>query len=256
MIRQRKYSALGLLAFLLVFTALPPMDAVSWGDPLATDLIGDGTALGEDILAVDAQYANEFTYFQFQLNEPIMADIEYSVFIGYDRNLTNGFTISGTDSGPDLYLRCNPQTSGSDTIIGIYLYISGGSSAWVQFNVTANNGSAMTWSNPSIVPYFAIHTFENGSQADLAFGVNWIWVVGQMAGLAGDGCSLYLEFRTTIAGTDWCPDRTGNATDYIEWNFCMEEGVPGWIFFLIILFPLIGICIALIITYKRREGKI
>jgi len=219
-----------LLVFLLVFTVLPAVDANGWGDPLATDPSGDGSVFGEDILAVDAQYANELVYFRFQLGEPVMNNLEYCVFIGCDSNISNDYSISGSDSGPDLFLRCNPQSTSSDTILTLYLAIFGGSEYWVKYNMTANNGSAMAWSASSIVPYFAIHNFENGSQAELAFGVNWTWVVSEMAGLTWDGCTLYLEFRTSMAGTDWCPDRTANPTDYIEWTLCPDDGIPGFDF--------------------------
>lgn len=59
------------------------MDVNGWGDPLTTDSNGDGSTVGEDILTVDAQYANEFIDLRFQLNEPLNY-LEYCVFIGYD----------------------------------------------------------------------------------------------------------------------------------------------------------------------------
>jgi hypothetical protein len=245
----RKYF---LLAVLLVFTALPSVDANGWGDPLATDSTGDGETFGEDILAVDAQYANEFIYFRFQLNEPLM-QLEYCVFIGYDNNLSNGYSGGVLDSGPDLYIRANPGILSSDVILDVVLQCFGHSASWVRYNVTANNRTAMAWSDPAIVPHFALHTYENGSQGELAFGVNWTWIVSQMSSLTWNGHRLYLEFRATEGGTDWCPDRTLNPNDYIMWNLIPQGGIPGFTTPLTI-FSLLTL-LALILVFERKPLK-
>ena len=67
--KKRELYALGLLLFLVTFTALNPVFASTWGDPLVTDTTGDGSFPGEDILWVDARYANEFIYFRFKMND-------------------------------------------------------------------------------------------------------------------------------------------------------------------------------------------
>ncbi len=70
--RVRKLFVFSCIAFLLTLSMIVPVGAQDWGDPLATDPPGDGVDYGDDILSVDARYANEFVYFRFQMNEPIM----------------------------------------------------------------------------------------------------------------------------------------------------------------------------------------
>ncbi|MDD1778399.1 MAG: hypothetical protein LUQ65_09560 [Candidatus Helarchaeota archaeon] len=247
----RKYF---LLLFLLVFTALPSVDANGWGDPLVTDSTGDGSVAGEDILAVDAQYANDFVYFRFQLNEPLHT-LEYGVFIGYDNNLNNSYSVwdPELDSGPDVFTYATPGLWGSDAIIEVHLFMFGHANSWVRYNVTASNRTAMAWSAPDIVPYIALYAFMNDSQVELAFGMNWTWVVSQMSDFIWNGQSLYLEFRSTLGGTDWCPDRTLNSNDYITWDLFPQGGIPSFTTPLAV-FSLLTL-LALILIFERKPLK-
>jgi len=125
---------------------------------------------------------------------------------------------------------------------------------WVWYNMTANNGSALSWSDPGIVPYLDLAIFANGTQGDVAFGVNWTWLTVQMAleGVTGDNCSMFLEF---YAGwdSDWCPDRTGGTTDYLEWDLCGDgdDGIPGFSTPLA-LFCLLSVLAVMVVLDRKR----
>ncbi len=248
---QRKYFTVGLLSFLLIFLIITPVGAVNWGDPLATDPSGDGYVLGEDMLAVDAQYTNPFVYFRFQLNEPIFDGIVYEVLVDYDKNISTGIIFLSSDLGADFHFLYRTFKSGSDINISISFDIPSISLWWVKYN---SDGSAIDWSDIAILPYFEFVTFNNVSQAELAFGVDWSWVGSQMTGHAGNGSSIYLEFKAGSIATDWCPDRTGNITDYFEWNIYPDEGIPGFssgLTFVSLLTLLAGI-----ILLKRKQRLI
>ncbi|HUX99861.1 MAG TPA: hypothetical protein VMV49_09925, partial [Candidatus Deferrimicrobium sp.] len=71
-----------------------------------------------------------------------------------------------------------------------------------------------------------------------------------LEGVIGDGVSMYLEF---FAGwdTDWCPDRTGGATDYIEWIFEEDTGIPGFSAVLVI-FSLLSVLLVMVLLDRQR----
>ncbi|MDD1778933.1 MAG: hypothetical protein LUQ65_12280, partial [Candidatus Helarchaeota archaeon] len=62
---KRNYlTAISLLVFLLVLTALSPAVVNGWSNPLATDPTGGESYIGEDIHSVDAQLTTGFVYFR------------------------------------------------------------------------------------------------------------------------------------------------------------------------------------------------
>ncbi len=255
MLRKKDFAALGLVTFLLVFSALVPVVVNSWANPLATDPTGDGEDFGDDILSVDAQLANGFVYGRFKMNEPLMLYMWYYVLLDIDKNVSTGGTFGSSDIGWDAYLYCEIIDTTPDIIVEVFFSTVGASDIWVRYNMTNNNGSAMTWSDPSAILYLDLAIFANGSQGDVAYGVSLAWLTAQVAleGIVGDGISMYLEF---YAGwdSDWCPDRTGGNTDYIEWDFSEDDGIPGFSAPLA-LFCLLTV-LAVIVLLDRKRIKV
>jgi hypothetical protein len=155
----------------------------------------------------------------------------YTVFIDFDKNTTSGDdSDSDSDIGYEVYFELYVEFSAPGIETGLYLEIWGGGSYDVDFNMTANNGTAVYWDAPGIADYFQCVLFSNSSQAEIIFGVNWTWLTRDLhlAGNVGDNCTMYLEFQGGAA-TDWCPDRTGGDTDYFEWDLCAKSsGIPGF----------------------------
>ncbi len=252
MIGTKKFVVLGLVTFLLVFSGLTPVVANNWGGPLATDPGGDTILTCEDILSVDAQYANEFAYFRYMMNGTLLQWMWYYVFGDFDKNTSTGGVYGQSDIGYEFQLRCEILEVTPDIEVQVGVIVYGNPFQWVTYNMTANNGSALIWSDSSLINCFEVATLTNGSQGDLAFGVNWTWLCGQMAlaGFLGDGCSMYLEF---YAGwdSDWCPDRTGGATDYIEWSFCGGGGIPSFSASMV-LFSLLTVLAVIVLLDRKR----
>jgi hypothetical protein len=223
----------GFLAFLIVFSGITLAAANGWGDPLATDTLGDGTMKGQDILTVDARLANGFVDFRFILNDSFYSSNLYGVYIDLDKNISTGDVM---DLGSDLYIECEIVAFDD---VRIYFQPYGGSDSWVYFNMTANNGTATAWSDPSVVPYFHFLTVTNTSQAEVAYGVNWTWLLQELAPIAWDGSSVYLIFFGGAA-TDYCPNQGLGADDYLEWIIFDAGGIP--IFeFLFVVFTIFSI---------------
>ncbi len=243
-----------LLTCLLALSAINPVLADDWGSPLATDTFGDGQALGEDIQSVDARYANEFVYFRYIMNEYLHNENWYEIVIDFDKNLSSGTHLTFSDIGADIIMLCKINKISPYIETMIYLNVIDGPSYQVYYNMTANNGTSINWApDPSVDPYFDMLPLSNTTQGDIAFGVNWTWVCIIMAlqGVLGDNTSMFLEFMAGLS-TDYCPDRTGNATDYIEWDIpAGTGGIPGFpIEFA--LFSLLSFLGATILLHRKR----
>ncbi len=254
--KKQDLYALGLLTFLLALSTICPVIANDWGSPLATDPSGDAGNSRDDIQSVDARYANELVYFRFKMNNYLNWANYYMVKVDFDKNVSSGETSdSDSDIGYEFSIYCgvNDYTPYIETEIEIDIY--GGSSYSVRYNMTAG-GTAFAWNpDPSVEPYFDMTLFMNNSQGDVVFGLNWTWLTEELAGLGveGDNCTMYLEFE--VGGfTDWCPDRTGGTTDYIEWDL-YEEGDGGfpWLVVGIIIGGLAGL--TAVIFVMRKRGK-
>ena len=216
----------GLLTFLILCSAINPVVANSWGDPLATDTTGDGEYIGEDIISVDARYSNGFVDFRFIMNDSTYQWNWYQIFIDLDKNSSTGGAM---DIGYDFYIGLEVGSLNPYLEIILRFDIYGEKSIVVSYNMTANNGTATEWTDPSAISNFHILTFLNSTQSDIAFGVNWTWVLQELAseGITSDGSSIYLVYR---AGwdTDYCPNQTPADDDYLEWTVAAAGGIPGF----------------------------
>jgi hypothetical protein len=246
--------ALGLLTFLLAISAINPVLANDWGSPLATDPSGDGIDPGEDIHSVDARYANEFVYFRFKMNEYLQLWNFYQIWIDFDQNATTGYTHSPSDIGCEFVVWAVIEDLVPSIGVDVCIEIVGDTTYYVLYNMTANNGTAIESSpDPSVQPYISLNLFSNSSQGDIIYGFNWTWITQLMAlqGFEGDNCSMFLEFEAGLV-SDWCPDRTGNATDYIAWDInAGTGGIPGFpiTFSLLSLLTFLG---ATILLHRNR----
>ncbi len=213
----------GVLTFLMLCSAVTLVVANGWGDPLATDQVGEDVDPGEEISTVDARLLNGFADFRFVLDDSIYPSNLYGIYIDLDKNSSTGDPM---DMGSDVYLELEVTS-----LSNVYLYFgpNGGSSEHVYYNMTANNGTATGWSDPSIVPYFHCLTVINSTQSEVVFGVNWTWLVQVMASvdIAWDSSSVYLIFYAGAA-TDYCPNEGPGAEDYLEWTLADGGGIPGF----------------------------
>jgi hypothetical protein len=238
---------MGLLTFLIGFTLLNPVIADGWGDPLATDPADDaGIDPEEDINTVDVRVTNDFVQFRFVMNHYLIKYIYYAVKIDLDKNFTTGFHYPDSDIGCDVSIFGEVvDMDNIETEVTVAPYPSGYHS--VSWNMTAGNHSVMDWSSPALVPYLQLVTLDNSSQGEIVFGVDWTWL-RDFLNYTGDACSVYLEFECGW-DTDHCPDRTANATDYIEWEFC--QGIPSFSTELA-LFSILSLLGAAILLQKNR----
>ncbi len=260
---MRNVSMIGVVAFLFIFSGIIPVAAYKWGSPLATDTVDDaGIDPPEDMRSVDALYADGFVLFRFVLDYYFIDDIYCAVYCDFDKNSLTGFNASGwpfvIDTGADFYLYAEVLhyvTYPSDIALLVGLTLKDYTDFHVYYNMTANNGTAFGWSDPAAVPKLPWLTLINSSQAEVVFGVNWMWITELMAtaGVPGDNISMYFEFETGW-DSDWCPDRTAGSTDYIEWTLTTEGGgIPGFSlgFVLIGLLNLLGIPVLL----QKKQKK-
>jgi hypothetical protein len=251
--KKTLYTAV-LLTCLLALSAINPVLADDWGSPLATDPSSDGINPGEDIQSVDARYYNEFVYFRYKMNEYLHDENYYEIVIDFDKNLSSGTQLTFSDIGADFIFFCGINKISPYIETMIYLSVIDGPTYQVYYNMTANNGTSINWTpDPSVDPYFDMLPLSNTSQGDMAFGVNWTWLCMKMAlqGVLGDNSSMFLEFQAGTM-TDWCPDRTGNATDYIAWDITAGTGgIPGFSmdFALLSLLTFLG---ATILLHRKR----
>ncbi len=254
MMWKRPIYLIGFLVLLLTISTAIPANATNWGDPLLTDPLGDELEYGEDIQSVDARYVDNFVYFRFKMNAFIMDSMLYYVGVDFDKNTTSGDTTSWPDSdiGIDFWIACEISVS-TDIFVGLTRIIPGELGLTLIFNMTANNGTLISCFAGDCLSYFQMVLLSNSSQGEVVFGVNWTWIIDGMAvrGVEGDNCSMYLEY---VAGwdTDWCPDRTNETTDYIEWNLCTDtRGIPGFSTCLVFV-CLLGVLTAIMLLDRKK----
>ncbi len=226
---------MGILTFLTIYSAITPVFANDWGAPLATDDTGDGSLKGEDILSVDARYFNGFVDFRFIMNDSLYKYNFYDAYIDLDKNSSTGDNT--LDIGCDLTISL--WLVSFNPFIHAQLSLNPYSHPIINicYNMTANNGTAHIWSDPSALLNFHIYPLINGSQGEVVFGVNWTWAIQLMAsyGITWDGSSIYLVFHAGT-DTDYCPNQTPAPDEYIEWNPSESGGIPGFELSFVILF--------------------
>ncbi len=256
----RDLSIVSVIAFLFVVSGVVPVVAYNWGSPLFQDTASEGDIdPPEDILSVDALYADGFVFFRFVMNYYLIEKIDYVVHIDFDKNVLTGENSTPSDIGSDFYLLAGcfyNAISPTDLALLIQLFVYGDGLFYVYYNLTANNGTAAEWSSPADIPNLPLDMLLNSTQAEISFGVNWTWITELMTtvGVPGDNTSMYLEFE---AGwdSDWCPDRTVGLSDFIEWSISTGGGgVPGFSlgFVLIGLLNVLGIPVLL----QKKQKKV
>jgi hypothetical protein len=213
----------GLLTFLMLCSTVTLVVANGWGDPLATDLLGEDVDPGEEIHTVDARFSDGFADFRFVLDDSIYQANLYGIYIDLDKNSSTGDPM---DMGSDVYLELEVTS-----LSNVYLYFGPNApvSEYVYYNMTANNGTATGWSDPNIVPFFHCLTVTNSTQSEIVFGVNFTYVLQIMSavGIEWDGSSVYLIFYAGGA-TDYCPNQGPGSEDYLEWILVDGGGIPGF----------------------------
>ena len=188
------------------------------------------------------------------MNTYLRVGICYITLVDFDKNTSTGetLTISNSDIGREFYMYAEIQNTPFYSI-NFGLDIVYGSFYGVKYNMTAGNCTAYDFDpDPSIAPLFQL-SYLNTSQAEVVYGVNWTWLTGQLAlaGSEGDNCSMYFEFvGRWDHSSDWCPDRTGYPTDYLEWNPC-GGGIPGFSMALALL-SLLTFLGATILLHRNR----
>ncbi len=220
---KKKHTIMGLLIFLTVFCAISPVLANDWGVPFATDTTGDGENIGEDLLSVNVRYTNEFADFRFIMNEPLYIDKYYGLYIDLDKNNSTGGSMV---LGYDLQIVCVISTL-SEAII--YFTPWGETAIWVAFNTTSIYYNATAGSNPNAVHNFHFLTLINNTQGDIAFGMNWTWILEVMAplGITWDGSSVNVIFHAGTS-TDYLPNQPPSVDNYLEWILSDAGGIPGF----------------------------
>ncbi len=78
------------------------------------------------------------------------------------------------DIGYDIQFKCVNPTVTPDIEVGVQWKIPGETLLSVTYNMTANNGTAMTWSAAADPSNYQLVLFSNSSQAEVVFDYNWI----------------------------------------------------------------------------------
>jgi hypothetical protein len=220
---KKIHTIMGILIFLTVFYAISPVLANDWGAPFANDTTGDGENIGEDILSVDVRYTNEFADFRFIMNEPLYIDTYYGLYIDLDKNNSTGGSMV---LGYDLEIVC---LISSLSVATIYFTPYGETAIWVEFNITSIYFNPTAGSNPSAVHNFHFLTLINNTQGDIAFGMNWTWILEVMAplGITWDGFSVNVIFHAGTT-TDYLPNQPPSVDNYLEWTVAAAGGIPSF----------------------------